>query len=50
MVETIFVNFMANILNTIESTIRIDIKNAKLNKNSQLEDYIHVCLDIQDFS
>ena len=32
MVETIFVNFMANILNTIESTIRIDIKNAKLNK------------------
>ena len=32
MVGTIFVNFMANILNTIESTIRIDIKNAKLNK------------------
>jgi hypothetical protein len=50
MVETIFVKFMANILNTIESTIRIDIKNAKLNKKLQLEDYIHVCLDIQDFS
>ena len=32
MVGTIFVNFMANILNTIESTIRIDVKNPKLNK------------------
>ena len=32
MVGTIFVNFMANILNTIESTVKIDVKNKKLNK------------------
>jgi len=30
MVGTIFVNFMANILNTIESTIKIDVKNENL--------------------
>ena len=32
MVGTIFVNFMANILNTIESTVKIDVKNKNLNK------------------
>ena len=32
MVGTIFVNFMANILNTIESTIKIDVKNENLKK------------------
>jgi len=36
MVGTIFVNFMANILNTIESTIRIDVKNGKLNKKFEI--------------
>ena len=29
MVGTIFVNFMANILNTIESTVKIEVKNKK---------------------
>ena len=32
MVGTIFVNFMGNILNTIESTIKIDVKNENLKK------------------
>ena len=32
MVGTIFVNFMSNILTTIESTIKIEVKNQNLNK------------------
>ena len=36
MVGTIFVNFMANILNTIESTVKIDVKNKKLNKKFEI--------------
>ncbi len=50
MVGTIFVKFMANILNTIESTIRIDIKNAKLNKKFAIGGLYSCMPRIQDFS
>ena len=36
MVGTIFTNFMANIMNTIESTITIDIKNKYLQKKFEI--------------
>ena len=36
MVGTIFVNFMANILTTIESTVKIDVKNQHLNKKFEI--------------
>ena len=37
MVGTIFVNFMSNILTTIESTIKIEVKNQKQNFNKIFE-------------
>jgi Mg-chelatase subunit ChlD len=36
MVGTIFTNFMANILTTVESTVRIDVKNKFLQKKFQI--------------
>ena len=36
MVGTIFTNFMANILTTLESTIRIDVKNKYLQKKFEI--------------
>jgi Mg-chelatase subunit ChlD len=49
MVGTIFVNFMSNILTTIESTVKIEVINQKLKKNSKSEDYIQEYQDIKDF-
>ena len=36
MVGTIFVNFMSNILTTLESTMKIEVKNKKLNKKFEI--------------